>query len=330
VLARLIYDLAVARVFVTSPVVGNALERLIAAGHEVDLWKGSAPPPGAGLLEHARRADALLCTLVDRIDADFLAACSHLKVVSSCAVGVDNVDLGAARAHGIPVGNTPDVLTDATADLAFALLLAAARRLPQTAEAVRRGEWGPWNPTAFLGHDIAGATLGIVGAGRIGQAVAHRAAAFGMDVLATTSRGGMPLSRLLAEADFVSLHVPLTHATRHLIDAAALARMKPTAILVNTARGAIVDEAALAAALRDRSIAGAALDCFATEPLPADSPLRNVPGITVYSHLAGQTAEARRAAGLDGARELVAALRGRPRSSLNAHLLPPVRAEDPA
>ena len=311
-LGRLIYDLAVARVFVTSPVVGNALERLIAAGHEVDLWKGSAPPSGAGLLERAQRADALLCTLVDRIDADFLSACSHLKVVSSCAVGVDNVDLGAARAHEIPVGNTPDVLTDATADLAFALLLAAARRLPQTAEAVRRGEWGPWNPTAFLGHDIAGATLGIVGAGRIGQAVAHRAAAFGMDVVATTSRGGTPLSRLLAEADFVSLHVPLTHATRHLIDAAALARMKPTAILVNTARGPVVDTVALIAALHAGTIAGAALDVTDPEPLPADHPLLAAPNVLVVPHIGSATTHTRAAMADLAVDNVLAGLAGEP------------------
>jgi glyoxylate reductase len=250
--------------------------------------------------------------LVDRIDADFLAACSHLKVVSSCAVGVDNVDLGAARAHGIPVGNTPDVLTDATADLAFALLLAAARRLPQTAEAVRRGEWGPWNPTAFLGHDIAGATLGIVGAGRIGQAVAHRAAAFGMDVLATTSRGGTPLSRLLAEADFVSLHVPLTPATRHLIDAAALARMKPTAILVNTARGPVVDTVALIAALHAGTIAGAALDVTDPEPLPADHPLLQAPNVLVIPHIGSATTRTRATMTELAVANVLAGLAGRP------------------
>ena len=282
-----------ARVFVTSQLVGNALERLAAAGHEVDVWEQPTPPPDGALLERARPAAALLCTLSDRVDSALIAACPDLKVVSTCAVGVDNIDLRATAERGIPVGHTPGVLTAATADLAFALLLAAARRLPQTAEAVRRGEWGPWTPTSFLGHDVAGATLGIVGAGRIGQAVAHRAAAFDMHLLTTTSRGGTPLPELLARADFVSLHVPLTPATRHLIDAAALARMKPTAILINTARGQVVDTAALIDALHAGTIAGAALDVTDPEPLPADHPLLATPNVLVVPHIGSATPHTR-------------------------------------
>jgi glyoxylate reductase len=180
----------VARVFVTRRLVGDGLERLAAAGHEVDVWPQREPPPPAELAAGAREAHALLCTLSDRVDATLLDACPHLMVVASCAVGVDNVDVAAAQARGIPVGNTPDVLTDATADLAFALLLAAARRLPQGVQAVRDGAWGPWEPDGFLGHDVSGTTLGIVGAGRIGAAVARRASGFEMEILETTSRGG--------------------------------------------------------------------------------------------------------------------------------------------
>jgi glyoxylate reductase len=282
-----------ARVFVTRRLVGRALDRLVAAGYELDLWEGREPPPRAELLARAQRADALLCTLADPIDAAFLDACPHLKVVSSCAVGTDNIDLAAAHAHGIPVGNTPGVLTDATADLAFALLLAAARRLPQTSAAVRAGEWGPWEPAGFLGHDVAGTTLGIVGAGRIGSAVAQRARGFEMEVLTTTSRGGTPLTTVLARADFVSLHVPLTPQTRHLIDASALRAMKPTAILVNTARGPVVDTQALIEALHADEIAGAALDVTDPEPLPADHPLLQAPNVLVTPHVGSATPRTR-------------------------------------
>lgn len=284
-----------ASVFVTRNLPGDALARIPAAGHELDVWERRTPPPREQLIARAREADALLCTLTDPIDGPLLDACPRLRVVANYGVGVDNIDLAAAAQRGVPVGNTPGVLTDATADLAFALLLAAARRLPQTAEAVRRGEWGTWEPDGFLGHDVAGATLGIVGAGRIGQAVARRAAAFGMDVLATTGRGGTPLPELLERADFVSLHVPLTDATRHLIDAAALARMKPTAILVNTARGPVVDTDALIAALHAGEIAGAALDVTDPEPLPPDHPLLNAPNVLVVPHVGSATPRTRAA-----------------------------------
>jgi glyoxylate reductase len=283
----------VARVFVTCRLVGNALDRLTAAGHDVDVWDGPVPVPHAILLERAMNADALLCMLADRIDADFLDACAHLKVIATHAVGTDNVDLAAARARGIPVGNTPDVLTNATADLAFALLLAAARRLPRSAQAVKDGEWGPWEPDAFLGHDVTGTTLGIVGAGRIGHAVARRAIGFGMEIVETTSRGGMPIEALLATADFVSLHVPLTPETYHLIDTAALRRMKPTAILINTARGPVVDTLALIDALHAGTIAGAALDVTDPEPLPPDHPLLAAPNVLVTPHVGSATPRTR-------------------------------------
>jgi glyoxylate reductase len=282
-----------ARVFVTRRPVGDGLDRLVAAGHELDVWEGRLPPPPAALVERARRADALLCTLSDAIDAAFLDACPQLAVIATCAVGTDNVDLAAAAALGVPVGNTPGVLTDATADLAFALLLAAARRIVEGDGVVRRGEWGPWEPTGMLGHDVVGTTLGIVGAGRIGAAVARRAAGFGMEVLTMTSRGGTPLPELLERSDFVSLHVPLTPRTRHLIDAAALAHMKPTAILVNTARGPVVDTAALVEALHAGRLAGAALDVTDPEPLPPEHPLLAAPGVLVVPHVGSATPRTR-------------------------------------
>jgi glyoxylate reductase len=303
---------AMARVFVTRRLVGDALDGLAAAGHEVDVWASRLPPPQAILIERARAAEALLCTLTDRVDAAFLAACSHLKVIATSAVGTDNVDLAAAQRLGIPVGNTPGVLTDATADLAFALLLAAARRLPQSSAAVLLGEWGPWEPSGFLGHDVSGTTLGIVGAGRIGQAVARRAAAFEMDVLTTTRTTGTPLPELLQRADYVSLHVPLTPRTHHLIDAQALARMKPTAILVNTARGPVVDTVALVAALHAGTIAGAALDVTDPEPLPAEHPLLAAPNVLVVPHIGSATPRTRARMTELSVENVLAGLAGKP------------------
>ena len=212
-----------------------------------------------------------------------------LRAIANYAVGVDNVDVAAAAVRGIPVGNTPDVLTEATADLAFALILAAARRLEEAARAVREGEWSTWQPDWLLGRDVHGATLGIVGMGRIGRAVARRAEGFAMEVLHTSRSGGMPLDALLARADFVSLHAPLTPETRHLIDSEALARMKPTAILVNTARGPLVDQAALRAALAAGRIAAAALDVTDPEPLPPDDPLLSAPNLLVVPHIGSAT-----------------------------------------
>jgi glyoxylate reductase len=301
-----------AHVFVTRRLVGDGLERLVAAGHELDVWEERLPPSPATLAERAGAADALLCTLNDRIDAQLLDACPRLRVVATCAVGTDNVDLAAAQARGIAVGNTPGVLTDATADLAFALLLAAARRLPQTAQAVHDGSWGPWEPAGFLGADLVGTMLGIVGAGQIGQAVARRAAGFEMEVLTTTSRGGTPLEELLERSDFVSLHVPLTERTRHLIDAAALARMRPTAILVNTARGPVVDTDALIDALHAGAIGGAALDVTDPEPLPPDHPLLRAPNVLVLPHVGSATPRTRAAMTELSVDNVLAGLAGRP------------------
>jgi glyoxylate reductase len=286
--------------------IGPALERL-AAAHEVDVWPGDLPPSPAELRERTRDADGLLCLLTERVDAGLLDACPRLRVVSNYAVGTDNVDLEACAARGIAVGRTPDVLTDATADLAWALILASVRRLPEAAAAVRAGEWRTFEATRWIGTTLAGKTLGIVGFGRIGRAVARRAEGFGMDVV-----HGVPLDDLLARADVVTLHCPLTPETRGLIDAHALARMKPTAHLVNTARGPIVDHGALAAALQQGTIAGAALDVTDPEPLPADHPLLGAPNLLVVPHIGSATVEARSAMTEIAVANLEAGLAGRP------------------
>src|SRR5579884_1960865 len=229
-----------ARCFVTRDLPGGALERLSKA-HDVRVWPDhdQAPPPDA-LAREAREAEGLLTLLTDRVDTALLAAAPRLRAVANYAVGTDNVDLDAATERGIPVGNTPDVLTETTADLAFALMLACARRLGEAERAVRAGDWPQWAPGAFLGQDVHGRVLGIVGYGRIGRAVARRAQGFEMEVLHTSRSGGTTLDELLARADFVSIHAPLTPDTHGLIAERELALMKPTAVLVNTARGEIV------------------------------------------------------------------------------------------
>ena len=300
-----------ARIFVTRELPFPALDRL-REEHEVDVWPELEPPPPAVLRERAARADALLTLLTDRVDAELLDACPQLQAVANMAVGTDNVDLEAAAARGIPVGNTPGVLTDATADLAMALILAVTRRLAEGAARVREGRWGAWQPAQDLGSDLAGATLGVVGFGRIGQAVARRAEGFGMRVIYTELSSGLTLEELLGESDVVSVHAPLTPDTRHLIDAAALARMKPTAYLVNTARGGIVDQVALREALHAGSIAGAALDVTDPEPLPPDDPLLDAPNLLVVPHIGSATTGTRARMAAMAVDNLLAALAGRP------------------
>jgi glyoxylate reductase len=247
--------------------------------------------------------------LTDRVDAELLDAAPRLRAVSVMAVGVDNVDLAACRARGVQVGNTPGVLTETTADLAFALLLAAARRVMDGAAAVRAGDWLTWEPGAFLGEEVHGATLGIVGMGRIGSAVARRGEGFGMRVLGVSGSSG-DLRGLLAESDFVSLHVPLTGATRGLIGEAELRLMKPTAVLVNTARGQVVDTGALVRALDEGWIAGAALDVTEPEPLPADHPLLVTGRALVTPHIASASRRTRELMASMAVDNLLAGLRG--------------------
>ena len=276
------------RVFVTRDLPGRALARLEAA-HDVEVWPERLPPPREELLARAPELDGLLSLLTDAVDAELIEAAPRLRAISNYAVGVDNVDVEAATARGIPVGNTPDVLTESTADLAVALMLGIARRLAEGREFVVAGVWRTWEPGLMLGRDLHGATVGIVGYGRIGQAVARRLEGFGCEVLSASRRGGVPLDELLERSDFVTLHCPLTPATRGLIDDDALRRMKTTAYLVNTARGPVVDTEALTRALTANVIAGAALDVTDPEPLPGDHPLLGAPNLLVVPHIASAT-----------------------------------------
>jgi glyoxylate reductase len=297
------------RCFVTRPLPGGALDRL-RAEHDVDVWPEPTPPPRDALIEHTREADALLSLLTDRVDTELIDSSPRLRAIANYAVGTDNIDLAAATARGIPVGNTPDVLTETTADLAWALMLSAARRIVEADAGVRAGEWPPWTPDAFLGHDLYGATLGVVGFGRIGQAVARRGEGFSMEVLHSSRSGGVGLDELLERSDFVSLHAPLTPDTRGLIGARELARMKPTAVLVNTARGPLVDTDALPRALHEGEIAAAGLDVTDPEPLPADHPLLDAPNLVVVPHIGSASHRTREAMAEMAVDDLLAALNG--------------------
>jgi lactate dehydrogenase-like 2-hydroxyacid dehydrogenase len=259
-------------VVVTRDLPGTALGRL-ERSVPTRCWPEERPPSSAELAELAAPADALLTMITDRVDAALLDRCPQLRVVSNMAVGVDNLDLDELTRRSIPVGHTPGVLTDATADLAFALILATARRIVETRDAILAGKWTTWHPSAFLGLELAGSTLGVVGTGAIGQAVIARARGFNMNVVATSRTPRdlagvtyLELPELLETADIVSLHVALTPDTRHLIGAAELARMKPGAILINTARGPIVDIDALYDAMKDGTVLAAGLDVLPQEP----------------------------------------------------------------
>ena len=313
------------RVFVTRELPGERFAALRAdPDFELEIWPGDFPPPREELLAHARGVDGIVCLITDRIDAEVLdAAGSQLRVVSQMAVGVDNVDVAACTERGIPVGNTPGVLTETTADIAWALILATARRVVESAEFVKRGDWQTWGPLLMAGVDVHDRTLGIVGFGAIGQAVARRAQGFGMRTLywnrtprperaAELGAQLRSLDQLLAESDFVSLNVALTQETHHLIDAEALAKMQPSAILINTARGPVVDEQALTDALRDGQIAAAGLDVTEVEPINPASPLLTMDNVIVLPHI-GSASLATRAKMADIAvANLRAALAGEP------------------
>jgi glyoxylate reductase len=287
---------------------------------EITLWEDELPPPYDVLRAHTAEVEGLLCLLSDRVDSALMDAAPQLKVISQMAVGYDNIDIPAATAHGLPVGHTPGVLTDTTADFAFALLIAAARRIPEGERYARAGQWRTWGPTLFMGRDVTGATLGIVGMGRIGQAVAKRASGFDMRVIysdpsyvpAANALGARRVSfeELLAESDFISLHTPLTPETRHLLDAAAFARMKPTCIVINTARGPVIDPDALYEALASGRIAGAALDVTEPEPLPADHRLYTLDNCLIVPHIASSSVATRGKMAIMAAENLLAGLRG--------------------
>ncbi len=274
------------------------------------------------LAQSLPEAEGLFSLLTIPVDAGLLEKAPRLRVVSNMAVGYDNIDLAACTRRGIPVGNTPGVLTEGTADLAMALLLSAARGLQQASQDARQGRWTTWHPAGWLGADLDGASLGIIGLGKIGQAVARRASAFGLRILyndnkpcpeleAAVGAECLPLDELLSRSDFVSLHVPLTPGTRGLINDRTLALMKPTAILVNTARGPVVDPASLQRALEEGRLAGAALDVTDPEPLPPGHPLYRLPNCLIVPHIGSATFRTRRRMAELACENLLAGLEGR-------------------
>ncbi|HEX7000902.1 MAG TPA: D-glycerate dehydrogenase [Trueperaceae bacterium] len=308
--------------FVTRRLPEAGLAPLREAGLRVDVHDSDDPIARVDLLSHAAGASALITLMSERVDDELLdAAGPQLKVVANYAVGYDNIDVPACHRRGVVAANTPGVLDDATADMAFALLLAVARRLCEGDALVRSGAWTGWQPEQLLGAHVTGATLGIVGLGRIGRAVARRARGFDMRVLYHNRRPDpeaarelgasyAPLDELLQESDFVSLHAPLTDETRHLIGSRELALMKPAAVLVNTARGPVVDEAALVSALQDGSIAGAGLDVFEEEPAVHPG-LPGLPNVVLAPHLGSATLETRTAMARLCSEAVLAVLAGR-------------------
>lgn len=321
------------KVFITRPLPAAALE-MIQPVCDAEVWADELPPPREVLLDKAAGVDGLLTMLTDRIDKGLLDRAPRLKVVSNCAVGVDNIDIPAATRRGIVIGHTPEVLTETTADFAFALLMAAARRIVAGDRYIRAGHWRTWGLLTLLGQDVHGAALGLVGLGRIGAAVARRASGFHMRILyySRTRRpdleqqlgvGWADLDTLLRQADFVSLHTPLTPETRHLINARTLGLMKTTAILINTARGPVVDQAALYKALRQGRIAGAALDVTDPEPLPLTDPLLTLPNCLITPHIASASIATRTQMAMMAAANLLAGLRGEmPPNPVNPEALP--------
>lgn len=308
------------RVFVTRRIPEEGLS-MIREAAEMKLWEEELPPPHAVLLQEAREAEGILCLLTDKITAELMDQSPRLRVVSNCAVGFDNVDIPAATARGIPVGNTPGVLTDTTADFAFALLMAAARRIPEGVDYVRAGRWKTWGPMLLTGPDVHHSTLGIVGFGRIGQAMAWRAVGFDMRVLYYSSQRRRDLEEsmgiefadfhtLLRESDFISIHTSLNDRTRHLFNRDAFARMKKSAIVINTARGPVIDTDALCEALSTGRIRAAALDVTDPEPISLDSPLLKLPNCIVVPHLASASVATRARMAKMAAANLVAGLRG--------------------
>ena len=308
------------RVYASRRLPGGALARLAAAS-DLDLWEGDGPVEPEALRRGASGAEGLLCMLTDPVDAALIAACEDLRAISSCSVGLDHVDLEAATGRGIPVGHTPGVLAETTADLTFGLMLAAARRIVEADRWLREGRWTwdrRWDPEGFLGRDLHGATLGVIGLGQIGRAVARRASGFGMRVLgwsrtARTIEGvrAVSLPELLAESDFVNVHVALTPETRGLLGREAIAQMRPGVVLVNSARGGILDEEALVEGLHEGRVGAAALDVFAEEPLDPASSLLSAPGLVLTPHIGSASVVTRTRMADLAVNNLLAALEGR-------------------
>ncbi|MBD2201979.1 D-glycerate dehydrogenase [Calothrix sp. FACHB-1219] len=314
------------QVFITRrlPASLEQLQAMSATGYayaNVEVWPERQPPPYDVLLAKAKAVDGLLCLLTDKIDGELIAA-SSLKVISQMAVGYDNIDIAAATAKKIPIGHTPGILTNATADLTWALIMGAARRVVEADKFTRAGLWKTWEPDLLLGPDVAGATLGIIGLGRIGQAVARRAQGFEMKILYTNRQRCAPdvekllnaefvsLERLLQESDFMTIHTPGAEDTYHLLSDREFALMKPSAILINTARGTIIDENALYRALSQKQIAAAALDVTEIEPLPMDSLLLSLDNLIITPHIGSASQQTRKKMAEMAIANLIAGLKG--------------------
>ena len=310
------------RVYLTREIPSAALE-IVRKAADCEVWEEDRPIPRDILESKLEGLDGLLCMLTDKIDGSLLDRGRALKVVSQMAVGYDNIDVRACAERGIKVGNTPGVLTETTADLAFALLLATARRVMESERFLRNGEWKTWSPNLLLSPDVHHATLGIIGMGGIGFEVARRAHGFQMEILysgrsrnreAEEAFGAICVSQteLLNRSDFVSLHTALNSETRHLLGRAEFEQMKKTAILINTSRGGVVDQAALAQALASGQIAGAGLDVFEIEPLPMDDPLLALPNVVLVPHIGSATVATRTRMAILAAENLVAGIQGKP------------------
>ena len=310
------------KVLVTRGIPEQALA-IVAKNAEMEVWREARPIPRETLLERVVDKIGLLCMLTDRIDDAVLEQGKNLRVVSQMAVGYDNIDVAACTRHGVPVGNTPGVLTETTADTAFALLLATARRMCESEQFLRAGEWKMWDPMLLLGQDVHHATIGIIGMGRIGYEMARRAYGFQMRILYTGRRPNeeaeqhfeaerVDMATLLKASDFISIHTPLNPQTRHLFGAEQFAQMKPTAMLVNTARGAVVDQKALYTALKEGVIGGAGLDVFEQEPLPMDDPLLTLPNVVLVPHIGSASIATRTRMAVLAAENLVAGIQGKP------------------
>ena len=311
------------KIYVTRQIFDEAVDRLREAT-DMKYWDSEMPPSRDELLREVRDIDGLFCLLTEKIDAELFDAAPNLRVVSNMAVGFDNIDVAEATKRGIPVGNTPGVLTETTADFAFALLMAAGRRVSEGDRYTRAGNWKTWGPMVLLGQDIHGSTLGIIGFGRIGVEMAKRAKGFGMnivyyDVIRNEEREKeygatycSDVKELLAQSDFVSIHVNLTPETRHLINAETLSGMKSTAVLVNTSRGPVVDQTALYHALKDGTIGAAGLDVTEVEPISMDDPLLTLENVIIAPHIASGSVVTRTKMSLMAVDNLMAGLNGEP------------------
>jgi glyoxylate reductase len=306
------------RVLLTRRVPSSVIARLEAAC-ELDLYTGREAIPRDELIRRVAGKHAIICLLTDRIDAEVLDAAADIRIVANIAVGYNNIDVAACRARGVVVANTPDVLTNACADFTWALILGITRRLGEAERQLRRGDWKGWALDHMLGTELRGKRLGLIGVGRIGRAVAEKAPAFGMQVAYSARRPvaeltdaeHLPLDHLLATSDVISLHCPLTPETRHLIDQKAFTKMKRTAYLINTSRGPVVDEAALAWALKQRLIAGAALDVYEKEP-EVHPDLLGLENVMLIPHIASATTETRTAMANLAVSNVLAVLNGEP------------------